>query len=59
MARRTTRYDVYVNAEDAGSAIEIAAEALPKQANIIQSDARDVSDDMGAGIWLVTLRYST
>ncbi len=57
MTGRNTRYEALVFADSADEAIEIAAEALPKQSVLATSEARDVSDEHGPQSWLVRLTY--
>ena len=57
MTDRNTRYEALVSADSAEEAIEIAAEALPKQSVLATSDAWDASAEHGPGSWMVRLTY--
>lgn len=49
------KYTVVIAADSAHEAIEVAAEALPRGASIIASDATPTGTDMG---WAVTLTFT-
>ncbi len=57
MSRLRGTFESIVSASDAQSAIDIAAEALPKGADMTSSDAQDVSAEFGADSWLVTIKF--
>ncbi|MGE0666418.1 MAG: hypothetical protein AB7O49_07670 [Sphingomonadales bacterium] len=57
MSRLRGTFESIVSASDAQSAIDIAAEALPKGADITGSDAQDVSEEFGKDSWLVTIKF--
>lgn len=57
MTDRNTRYEALVFADSAEEAIEIAAEALPKQSALATSDAWDVSAEHGPNSWTVRITY--
>lgn len=57
MSRLRGTFESIVSAADAQSAIEIAAEALPKGADLTSSAAEDVSAEFGKDSWLVTIKF--
>jgi hypothetical protein len=57
MSRLRGTFESIVSAPDARSAIEIAAEALPKGADMTSSEAHDVSEEFGRDSWLVTIKF--
>ena len=57
MTDRNTRYEALVFADSAEEAIEIAAEALPKQSVMATSKAWDASAEHGAKSWMVRITY--
>ena len=50
-------FESIVSAVDADAAIEIAAEAVPKGAEVTKTDAADVSADYGRDSWKVTIKF--
>lgn len=57
MSRLRGTFESIVSAADAQSAIDIAAEALPKGADLTSSEAEDVSVQFGKDSWLVTIKF--
>jgi hypothetical protein len=57
MSARRGTFESLVSAADAGEAVKIAAEALPKGAEMTFSDAADVSSDHGPDSWFVTIKF--
>lgn len=57
MSRLRGTFESIVSASDAQSAIHIAAEALPKGADMTSSDAQDVAGEFGKDSWLVTIKF--
>lgn len=57
MSRLRGTFESIVSAADAQSAIDIAAEALPKGADLTSSEAEDVSGQFGKDSWLVTIKF--
>ncbi len=57
MSRLRGTFESIVSASDAQSAIDIAAEALPKGADLTSSEAEDVSGQFGKDSWLVTIKF--
>ncbi len=57
MSRLRGTFESLVSAGDAATAVEIAAEALPKGALLVSSAAEDVSAEYGADSWLVTIKF--
>lgn len=51
------KYEVLVSAETAEEAIEIAAEGLPKGAELLKGEAEDVSARHGPESWYVRLAF--
>jgi hypothetical protein len=57
MSRRRGTFDSLVNADSEAEAIEVAAEAVPRGASVVESSAEDVSAEHGTGTWLVKIRF--
>ncbi len=57
MSRLRGTFESIVSAGDAQTAIDIAAEALPKGADMTSSAAADVSGEFGKDSWLVTIKF--
>jgi len=57
MSRLRGTFESIVSAGDAQTAIDIAAEALPKGADLTSSEAVDVSGEFGKDSWLVTIKF--
>ena len=57
MSSKRGTYESLVSAKSAEEAIEIAAEAMPKGAEIASSRAIDAAAECGAHSWLVTIKF--
>jgi hypothetical protein len=57
MSRLRGTFESIVSAADAQTAIDIAAEALPKGADMTSSEAQNVSGEFGKDSWLVTIKF--
>ncbi len=57
MSRKRGTFESVVSASTAEEAIEIAAEAVPKGADMTFSEAVDASADYGKDSWLVTIKF--
>jgi hypothetical protein len=57
MSRLRGTFESLVSAPDAQAAIDIAAEAVPKGADLTSSEAVDVSAQFGKDSWLVTIKF--
>jgi hypothetical protein len=57
MSRLRGTFESVVSAPTAEAAIDIAAEGLPKGADLTGADAQDVSADFGKDSWLVTIKF--
>ena len=57
MSRKRGTFESLVNASSEDEAVEIAAEAVPKGASVVESMAEDVSAEHGADTWFVRIRF--
>ncbi len=57
MSRLRGTFESVVSARSAQEAIDIAAEGLPKGAELTGSDAADVSAEFGRNSWFVTIKF--
>jgi hypothetical protein len=57
MSRLRGTFESIVSAPTPEAAVEIAAEALPKGAEMLDAAAEDASAEHGKDSWLVTIRF--
>lgn len=57
MSRKRGTFESLVNAASEEEAVDIAAEAVPKGASVMESSAEDVSEEHGENTWFVRIRF--